>query len=182
MSDYYSVSQYAELTGKDPGNIRRLLIYGILAGEKLGNQWVIPKGTPYPPDKRVKSGEYRNWRKRSILNHIPPDLMDSLKKLCEEIHSIYGTDLEKIVLYGSYARGEQTEDSDVDIALFVKDNICDEEAKHDVLTDIVVDYELARGITFSVIPIMATQYSLWKKSLPFFINISKEGIVLWKAA
>lgn len=108
--------------------------------------------------------------------------MDSLKKLCEEIHSIYGTDLEKIVLYGSYARGEQTEDSDVDIALFVKDNICDEEAKHDVLTDIVVDYELARGITFSVIPIMATQYSLWKKSLPFFINISKEGIVLWKAA
>ena len=41
MSEYYTVTQFAEITGKDPGNIRRLLAYGKLAGEKLGKQWVI---------------------------------------------------------------------------------------------------------------------------------------------
>lgn len=32
MSDFYTVFQYAELTGKDPGNIRRMLLKGNLPG------------------------------------------------------------------------------------------------------------------------------------------------------
>ena len=57
MSEYLTVSQYAEASGKDPGNIRRMLIKGILQGEKIGNQWLIPKNTVYPEDRRVESGE-----------------------------------------------------------------------------------------------------------------------------
>ena len=67
MSEYLTVSQYAEASGKDPGNIRRMLIKGILQGEKIGNQWLIPKNTVYPEDRRVKSGEYRNWNHTLLL-------------------------------------------------------------------------------------------------------------------
>ena len=45
MDNYYSVTEYSRITGKDPGNIRRMLINGRLAGEKLGNQWVIKADT-----------------------------------------------------------------------------------------------------------------------------------------
>ena len=60
---YLSVSEFAEKTGKDVGNIRRMILTGRIAAVKIGKQWAIPEGTVYPADARVKSGSYRNWRK-----------------------------------------------------------------------------------------------------------------------
>ena len=52
MIDYYTVTEYSKRTGKDPGNIRKMLLQGKLVGEKLGNQWIIPKDAVYPDDHR----------------------------------------------------------------------------------------------------------------------------------
>lgn len=180
MNDFYTVSQYAELAGKDPGNIRRMLLRGELPGEKAGNQWLIPKGTEYPADKRVKSGDYRNWRKRQHIWNENRELMRNISNMCGDLEQVYGTSLRKIVLYGSYARGEQTPESDMDIALIV-DNVNDM-IVHDKMTDIVVDYELEQGITLSVIQIDYAEYMMWNRVLPFLKNLDKEGIVLWKSA
>ena len=59
MTDYLSVSEYAKLHGKDPGNIRRLLSAGRLQGQKVGKQWIIPCDAPYPEDKRASGSKYR---------------------------------------------------------------------------------------------------------------------------
>lgn len=179
MSDFYTVSQYAEYTGKDPGNIRKMLINGQLKGEKLGKQWIIPKDSIYPEDKRVKSGNYRNWRKRSGIWKEHPQLIKALQNMCSDLDKVYGDHLEKIVLYGSYARGEETQESDVDIALFVKEGST--EFMHDKMTDIVIEYELEQGVTLSVMPIEVQKYQRWNKTIPFYMNLDKEGIVLWKA-
>ncbi|MBQ0058967.1 MAG: nucleotidyltransferase domain-containing protein [Lachnospiraceae bacterium] len=146
----------------------------------MGNQWVIPKGTEYPEDGRVKSGNYRNWRKRSGIWQKNPQLMKALLNMSNDLKVVYGEYLVKIVLYGSYARGEQTDESDVDIAVILKDG--NTEKMHDDMTDIVVDYELDQGVTLSVMPIELEQYKTWHKTLPFYKNLDKEGIVLWKAA
>lgn len=180
MNTHYTVTEYARLLGKDPGNIRRMLINGKIPGEKLGNQWVIPKGVEYPEDGRVSSGKYKNWRRKNHFSQTHPDLMKSLNKMCSNIHDIYGDSLEKIVLYGSYARGEETAESDVDIAIFLKTP--DTEKEHDHVVDIVVDYELDLGVTLSCIPIETSQYHQWRVTLPFYQNIDKEGIILWPAA
>ncbi len=180
MSEYYSVTEYAQLTGKDTGNIRRLLINGTLHGEKLGNQWIIPKDEAFPADKRIKNGNYKNWRKSVSVNKTNPVLMKSLKEMCQKLHSIYGLSLDRIILYGSYSRGEQTEESDVDIALLLKDGNTEE--MHDKMVNVVVDYELDLDLTLSVVPIDYDQFHAWKKTLPFYKNIDKEGIILWKSA
>ena len=179
MIDYYTVSEYAQLTGKDPGNIRRLLINGTLKGEKLGKQWIIPKSEPYPDDKRLRSGYYRNWRTVKQINNANPGLMKSLKEMCSRLNEVYGDSMHKVVLYGSYARGEQTADSDIDIALILSDETSEQ---HDKMIDIVVDYELDLAVTLSVVPIEIQQYTEWKTTLPFYKNIEKEGILLWKTA
>ena len=180
MVSYYTVNEFSNLTGKDPGNIRRMLINGTLSGEKVGRQWLIPKDTTLPADKRLRSGKYRKWRQKVMLNQHNPELMHSLKEMCIKLSETYGATLDSIVLYGSYARGEETPESDVDIAVILK--VGNTEEMHDKMVDIVVDYELDLAVTLSVVPIDYDQYVEWNKTLPFYKNVEKEGIILWKAA
>ena len=62
-NEYISVTQFAQKFGKDVGNVRKLIKDGRIPAIKIGNQWAIPADAE-PADKRVKSGEYRNWRKK----------------------------------------------------------------------------------------------------------------------
>lgn len=181
VKDYYSVTEYSKIVNKDPGNIRRKLLSGEIKGTKIGNQWVIPVGTAYPEDRRLKSGKYRNWRNAYALYRTNENLIKALKRMCREISGIYGEELLSIVLYGSYARGEQSAESDVDIAVFLKKDDTNT-IQHDAMTDVVVDYELENSITLSVITVRYDNYIEWKDTLPFYKNIDKEGIVLWRAA
>ena len=154
MADYLTVKEFARKYGKDPGNIRLMLLNGAIKGEKLGSQWIIPKDTPYPPDRR--------------------------NEMCFHMERIYGGMLEKVILYGSYARGEQTEDSDVDIAVFLNSEETAE--MHSAMLDIVVDCELDAGLTLSVITLDTEDFHKWNRTLPFYGNIDREGIIIWKAA
>ena len=180
MTEYYSVSQYAEVSGKDPGNIRRMLINGALQGEKIGSQWIIPKSTIYPKDRRIKSGEYRNWRQRARINCKHPKLLKKLYEMCEKIANTHTDSITEIILYGSYARGQETDESDIDIAIVLSADL--PEDQYDKITDIIVDYELDIGKTVSTISFDQSEFIEWKSTLPFYKNIDKEGIILWKSA
>lgn len=180
MDKYISVSQYAQNTGKDPGNIRRMLIAGRLPGKKIGNQWVLKENAEYPMDSRIKSGQYRNQRRAVRFRSAHKELNTALNQMIPKLCRIYNEHLTRIVLYGSYARGTQTEDSDVDIALFLKKGHT--ESMHDQMTDIVVDFELELGVVLSVISLDEEQIEEWGAIIPFYKNVKKEGIVLWKNA
>lgn len=65
MVQYLSVTQYAEKYDIDGRNLRKLIAKGRLPeAVKVGNQWCIPTDAPRPEDRRVKSGKYRDWRKK----------------------------------------------------------------------------------------------------------------------
>lgn len=178
MKDFYTVSQYAKITGKDPGNIRRMLIQGKIEGEKVGSQWLIPQGTDYPEDKRVKHGDYRNWRQRVKINGKHPYMLKKLSEMCDVFEKIYGCDIAEVILYGSYARGQESDESDLDMALILKNEPTEEQT--DRMTDVIVDYQLDIGKTLSVITVNQRELSEWKTILPFYKNMCKEGIVIWK--
>ena len=112
-------------------------------------------------------------------NGMDSVFMSEIKRMAKDLAVLYGDELDKIVLYGSYAIGEQSAESDVDIALILKTQ---DDEKHEKMIDIVVEYELDLGVTLSVVPIEYGQYMEWKDSLPFYKNIEKEGIVLCKTA
>src|SRR3954454_24361095 len=54
---------------------------------------------------------------------MPPALAGDpiLKRLIAALDEMYGDRLERVVLFGSKARGDAGEDSDYDIAVFLKD-------------------------------------------------------------
>ena len=86
----------------------------------------------------------------------------------------------QIVLYGSVARGTAEADSDIDIALFLNRPLS--RSQQDALSDLIVDLNLKYDKVFSVIDIDQRTYMAWRHVTPFYQNVSKEGIVLWKAA
>lgn len=177
MSELVSVSEYARATGKDPGNIRRMLESGRIDGHKVGNQWVLSSDTVYPSDKRVKTGVFVDWRKKNNLSSRKL-LSKTLEPMTKDLESIYGDILHSIVLYGSYARGEQTDESDVDIAVMLSEEPTKDMT--DMMLDKVSKYEIMCGKVLSVIDIEYQKYISWNKVLPFYKNILKDGITLWK--
>ena len=49
--------------------------------------------------------------------------VNAINELVDGILTIFNTQVVRIVLYGSYARGTNTSESDVDIALLLKGNL-----------------------------------------------------------
>lgn len=88
--------------------------------------------------------------------------------------------LVSVILYGSVARGTNTEDSDVDIALLMHGKLDFE--TEDKLSDFIVDMNLKYDKVFSVIDIDVEHFQKWVNALPFYQNVEREGIVLWRAA
>ena len=50
---------------------------------------------------------------------MPQTIQSLIEKYVIEIQKIYGTHLKRIILYGSYARGDSGIDSDVDIMILL---------------------------------------------------------------
>lgn len=173
-----SVTEYSRIIGKDPSTVRKLLIAGKIKGNKIGNQWVLDDKEQFPEDGRIITGRYRNWRKYARLNHNPL-LSSCIKSLVRYTKDAFGDNLNSIILYGSYARGEQTEESDVDIAIRLKSGYSKKTL--DKLLDFVSGKEIECGKVLSVIDIDDKKYNEWKDTVPFYKNIEKEGIILWEA-
>ena len=57
------IAEYAARIGLTANAIRRRCIRGTLPAVKIGRDWFIPADTKHT-DSRVKTGEYRNWRKK----------------------------------------------------------------------------------------------------------------------
>ncbi len=104
----------------------------------------------------------------------------ALNKLVAGILEIYGESVERIVLYGSTARGTNTPESDIDIAVMLRS--APTKSMNDQLLDLAVDLELDCGRVLSVIKIDYPRYLEWQDTLPFYRNIDREGVILWQAA
>ena len=104
----------------------------------------------------------------------------ALEKLIPGLHEIYGDLIDSVILYGSTARGTQTADSDVDVAILLRAGAT--KVMRDQMLDLVVDLELACGKVLSVLCIDYDKFAEWKDVLPFYKNIRKDGVVLWQAA
>lgn len=64
IDDYISISEYAKMYDKNPASVRqKVLRGGFKTARKIGRNWVIDRNEPFV-DGRVKSGEYKNWRKK----------------------------------------------------------------------------------------------------------------------
>lgn len=92
----------------------------------------------------------------------------------EEMKEKHGDKVRKIILYGSYARGEASEESDLDV-LIIWDGkpVNGRKYASGLAAEVMVDY----GLLISPKVISQKKYEDMKKSgFPFVENIKREGI------
>ena len=104
-----------------------------------------------------------------------------LKEYANGLAEILGDNLEQVILYGSYARGDQSEYgefSDVDIMVLV--NLDEEEIKdiEQEVFDYSYDLDLKHGMVFS--PVIENIEIFQKRVgfIPFYKNVRAEGVIL----
>ena len=98
-----------------------------------------------------------------------------LSEVKKQAYNIYHEYLSNMILYGSWARGEAAEGSDIDILLVLKGrNTLND--KYRKLINVVGDIELNHSTEISVITVSENQYR--KNKMPFFRNVKNEGIEL----
>mgnify|MGYP004516525473 FL=1 len=106
-------------------------------------------------------------------NDILRDILCSIKQGYKQV---YGDDIMDIYLYGSYARGDYEQDSDIDFVAIVKGNRLDLQKKLKVMWDIAADLSLENDIIISPTVIPYNEFLLYQEKLPYYRNIIKEGV------
>lgn len=82
-----------------------------------------------------------------------------------------------VILYGSYARGEEEKDSDIDLLILVnKDDLTREDKKR--IKYPLYDIEFETGKIISPLVISKNDWEIRHRITPFFENVTREGIPL----
>jgi uncharacterized protein len=97
-----------------------------------------------------------------------------LKHLRAALDEMYGERIERVVLFGSRARGDARDDSDYDVAVFLRD-ITDRFAEMDRLADLGTDILNKTGEFVHAMPYRAGSYD---ERTPLMLAVRSEGIDL----
>lgn len=109
---------------------------------------------------------------------MPKNVNDEIQEFVKAIQKLLGIRLKKVILYGSYARGDYNKQSDVDIMILTDLSFEEIENYRDKISDIAYDIELKTGIILSPVIKNIEKYNSKVNHIPFYKNVEKEGVVL----
>ena len=96
-----------------------------------------------------------------------------LKEFRAGVEVLYKERLKSIILYGSWARDEATEDSDIDLVVVLGGDVAAGK-EIDRMIDIITDINLKYGVLLSVCPVSEEDYNTINS--PLLLNVRKEGV------
>lgn len=102
------------------------------------------------------------------------EIGELLKEFRREVEKIYTSKLKGIMLFGSWARGGATENSDIDLVVILKGKIIPGR-EIDMMIDIITDMNLKYGVLISIYPISEVDYCTVNS--PLLLNVRKEGVL-----
>jgi predicted nucleotidyltransferase len=97
-----------------------------------------------------------------------------LKRFRAALSELYGERLDRVVLFGSRARGDARDDSDYDVAVFLT-NLPDRWAELDRLAALRVRFFDETGAFFDAKPYARAAYGEYS---PLMHEIRREGLIL----
>ncbi len=96
-----------------------------------------------------------------------------------ELRSLFRDKLSEIILYGSLARGDHDDKSDIDVIALVSENDLKQYDRQ--ILEMNVDLSIHYDVDLSIVIINLNDYNSNVDVIPLYKNIDKEGISLYAA-
>jgi len=106
------------------------------------------------------------------------EIHDILLEFARRVNSVMKYHFKKMVVYGSYARGDYTEGSDIDVMIFTELKEAEISKIENTIYDISFDIQMEYGVDISVIIKNENDFNYWLGTLPFYNNVQREGVVI----
>ncbi len=97
----------------------------------------------------------------------------------EELIELFGKKIQRIILYGSYARGDFNLESDVDIMILLNCNQKEITERRKEISRIASRIGLKNDIMVSLLARNYDEYKSNMKYQPFYQSIEKEGMNIY---
>jgi predicted nucleotidyltransferase len=108
---------------------------------------------------------------------LPRLVQETLNAFLVELRRRFGDRVAEVRLFGSYARGEAREQSDVDVLVLLAREACEDER---AITDLAADLVWTlHGVVISPMVLSVAEFERWKaRERRTVLDIEREGIVL----
>jgi predicted nucleotidyltransferase len=110
--------------------------------------------------------------------HTPTTINKIVALLAKKAKEIASDKLVKVILYGSYARGDYEEWSDIDVMVLVNGDDHTTKLFEQELWKYCNDLELNYDVVLSVIVKDYNHFQNWKNVLPFYANLQNAGVLV----
>ncbi len=114
------------------------------------------------------------------MSNIPTKISSIVDEFVSRANAILGNRVKKIILYGSYARGDYNDSSDIDIMILT--DLKDSEMYENFvkISDMAYDIEEENNFDITLSPLIKNidKFNYWLEALPFYMNVQREGVVL----
>lgn len=114
------------------------------------------------------------------MPNVPINISNVIDEFVKGINEILGDRVKRIILYGSYARGDYNKSSDIDIMILT--DLSDDEIViyRKKINDLAYDIEWDNNFDIDISPLIKNidRFNYWLEALPFYMNVQKEGVVL----
>jgi predicted nucleotidyltransferase len=104
---------------------------------------------------------------------IPIRISKALTEAISRFSALYAQRQYELVLFGSYARGDFSDGSDIDLLLLL-DQVSDPQAERERYFPIVCDLSLKYDTVISVVSMDRDTYQT--KKTPLILNVLREGV------
>ena len=113
-----------------------------------------------------------------VNNITDPRIIKISQRVVQAANDVLGDKLEKVILYGSYARGDYDHESDIDF--FILADVPQEEAGtwQNKIHDCIPYIDLEFDILVTVHVTGKTIFTKFADTLPYYMNVIREGIIL----
>ena len=114
-----------------------------------------------------------------MFNTDSENIENVSKEFVAEIKNIFSDKLKKVILYGSYARGDYDDESDIDVMVLADMSDEEIEKKFNDVIDLKCAIDNKYNVYLSPKAKDIHHFNKWLPYLPFYKNVNAEGVVLY---
>jgi len=170
MKTWLTVKQVAEYLQLSTMMVYKLAQKGHIPAAKIGSSWrfdrdeidawLSPRGEGRGPDS---------------TREIPLEIRDVVDRYIANLRKAFGKRFSHLLVFGSWARGSGSADSDIDcLVLLTETENSDEDFRIALETAYSAGFD--QEPTFVISPIVMTQREFTEGASPLIMNIRREGL------